>query len=80
MIRLTRQDFSALRDSPFPNRLLDARDVRLLSRLSEEHGGDADRDERHTAEHHQPFEHHVAWRREEHGGLYGARPSSVTQR
>jgi hypothetical protein len=45
--------------------LLDARDVRLLSRLSEEHGGDADRDER---------------RRKEHGGLYGARPSSVTHR
>ena len=37
------------------------------SRLSEEHGDDAKRDERHSAEHHEPFEHHAAKWRKSHG-------------
>jgi hypothetical protein len=47
--------------------LLDALDVRLLSRLSDEQGGDADRDERDSAKHHEPFEHDAARRRKRHG-------------
>jgi hypothetical protein len=47
--------------------LLDALDVLMLSRLSEEHGDDTKRDERHSAEHHEPFEHHAAKWRKSHG-------------
>ena len=58
---------------------LDALDVVLLSRLSEEHGDDAKRGERHSAEHQEAFEHHAGWRRKRHGA-YTARPSIVTHR
>jgi len=57
--------------------LLDALDVLLLSRLSEEHGDDAKRDERHSGEHQEPFEHYAARKRRRHGA-YTARPSIVT--
>jgi hypothetical protein len=56
--------------------LLDALDVLLLSRLSEEDCDDTKRDKRHSAEHHEPFEHNAVRERKRHGmAAYNARPS-----
>ena len=47
--------------------------------LSEEHSDDAKRDERHSAEHQEPFDHNAVRERKRHGlAGYCARPSTVT--